>query len=72
MMLLFARPAVNGDLTGYTASGPHLQAAWTNGDHAARLITRLDSSEALLRWTTPAGHREAALTDLAYHETTFT
>jgi sucrose phosphorylase len=55
-----------------SASGAHLQAAWTHGDQAAYLIGRLDSGEGLLRWTTRTGYREAVLTDLAHHTFTFT
>jgi sucrose phosphorylase len=61
-----AHPAFDG-VFDISASGSHLQAAWTNGDQAARLIARLDSGEGLLQWTTPAGDRQAALTDLAHH-----
>ena len=63
-----SHPAFDGAFE-ISASGAHLQAAWTNGDQAARLIGRLDSGEGLLRWTTRAGYRQAALTDLAHHHT---
>ncbi len=64
-------PAFDGTFE-ITAAGAHLQATWTNGGQAAHLIARLDSGEGLLRWTTRTGYREAALTDLAHHEFTFT
>ena len=51
-----------------SASGAHLQADWTNGDQAARLISRLDSGQGLVQWTTRTGDRQAALTDLAHHQ----
>ena len=51
-----------------SAPGAHLQAAWTNGDQAARLISRLDSGQGLVQWTTRTGDRQAALTDLAHHQ----
>jgi len=38
-----------------SASGAHLQAGWTNGDQAARLISRLDSGQGLVQWTTRTG-----------------
>ena len=56
-------PAFGGSFE-ITASGAHLQAAWTHRDHLARLDAHLDSGEGLLRWTTPDGQREAALADL--------
>ncbi len=55
-----------------SASGAHLHAAWTNGDHAAHLIAHLDTGQGLLRWTAPTGYCQAALTDLADHRFTFT
>jgi sucrose phosphorylase len=54
------------------ASGAHLQAAWINGNQAARLVARLDTGEGLLQWTTPAGDRQAGLSDLAHHQLTVT
>jgi sucrose phosphorylase len=54
------------------ASGAHLRAVWTNGDQVARLIARLDSGEGLLQWTARTGDRQAALTDLAHDQFTFT
>ncbi len=47
-----------------SASGAHLEAVWTHRDHLAHLDAYTDSGEGLLRWTTPDGEREAALTDL--------
>ncbi|HEX5296807.1 MAG TPA: sucrose phosphorylase [Streptosporangiaceae bacterium] len=61
-----AHPAFDG-VFDISASGPYLQAAWTNGDQVARLIARLDSGEGLLQWTTRTGDRQAALTELAHH-----
>jgi sucrose phosphorylase len=66
-----SHPAFDGDFE-INASGAHLQATWTNGDQAARLLARLDSGEGLLRWTTASGDRQAALPDLAHHQFTFT
>ena len=34
-----------GGVFEISASGAHLQAAWTNGDQTARLISRLDSGQ---------------------------
>lgn len=64
-----SHPAFDGTF-GITASGAHLQAGWTNGDQTALLHAHLDSGEGLLRWTTPGGYHEAALTDLAHQEFT--
>jgi sucrose phosphorylase len=60
-----SHPAFDGTLQ-ITASGPHLRAAWTNGDQVAHLDARLDTGEGLVRWTTPGGHRQAVLPDLAH------
>ena len=60
-------PAFGGTFQ-ISASGAHLQAAWTHRDHAAQLDAYLDSGEGLLRWTTPDGEREAALADLGRPE----
>ena len=38
-----------GGVFEISASGAHLQAAWTNGDQAARLISRLDSGQGLVQ-----------------------
>ena len=62
-----SHPAFGG-VFEISASGAHLQAAWTNGDQAARLISRLDSGQGLVQWTTRTGDRQAALTDLAHHQ----
>jgi len=64
-----SHPAFDGTFE-ITASGAHLQAAWINGDQVALLNAHLNSGEGLLRWTTPSGYREAALTDLARQEFT--
>jgi len=62
-----SHPAFDGALQ-IIASGPHLQAAWTNGDQVAQLDAHLDTGEGLVRWTTPSGHRQAVLPDLARPE----
>ena len=49
-----SHPAFGG-VFEISASGSHLQAAWTNGDQAARLISRLDSGQGLVQWTTRTG-----------------
>ena len=54
-----SHPAFGG-VFEISASGAHLQAAWTNGDQAARLISRLDSGQGLVQWTTRTGDRQAA------------
>jgi sucrose phosphorylase len=66
-----SHPAFDG-VFEISASGAHLQATWTSGDQVARLIARLDSGDGLLQWTTRTGDRQAALTDLAHHQFTFT
>jgi sucrose phosphorylase len=58
-------PAFDGSFE-ISASGADLRATWINGGQVARLIGRLDRGEGLLQWTTPAGGRQAALTDLAH------
>ncbi len=60
-------PAFGGTFQ-ISASGAHLQAAWTHRDHVAHLDAYLDSGEGRLRWTTPDGEREAALGDLGRPE----
>ena len=64
-----SHPAFDGTFE-ITASGAHLQAAWTNGDQVAHLDAHLDTGEGLLRWTAPSGYRQAILTDLARQEFT--
>jgi len=55
-------PAFDG-IFDITAVGSHLQATWTNGDQVAHLDAHLDTGEGLVRWTSPGGYRQAALTD---------
>ncbi len=59
-----SHPAFDGTFE-VSASGAHLQAAWTHGDQVAHLDAHLDTGEGLVRWTTPGGHHQAALTELA-------
>ena len=62
-----SHPAFDGTFQ-VTASGARLQAAWTHGDQLAHLDAHTGTGEGLVRWTTPSGHRQAALSDLARPE----